>query len=112
MISHPQNIVRGVYNYIYVFKDCKMHVVVLGNGPHVISLPTNWGPDHAYLKRRIQFQEARLSKMLQTISISLRKRKNSGEIIYYLDTMPVYINSAGSAKLTEGVMLPFPYEKQ
>ncbi len=90
-----------------------MHVVVLGNGAHVIKIPIAWGADNVYLKERMQNQNSHLFQMLKTINKSLTKRKNSGEVIYYLDTMPVYINSAGSISLTNGLIYPtLTYEKQ
>ena len=90
-----------------------MHVVVLGNGAHVIKIPIAWGADNVNLKQRMQNQESRLFHMLKTINKLLTKRKNSGEVIYYLDTMPVYINSAGTIMLTNGLMYPtLTYEQQ
>ncbi len=89
-----------------------MHIVLVGNAPHVIKIPILWGTNNSLLNERIQSQESGLFHVLKGARKSLTKRKGSGDVIYYLDTMPVYINSSGSVTLTKGVMRPLPYGNQ
>ncbi len=89
-----------------------MQMVLFGNAPHIISLPKTWGPNNIWLNNKMQSQKSRLYHMLETMNKSLTNRENFGDIIYYLDTMPVYINTSGSFRLTKGVMYPFPFEEQ
>ena len=93
-------------------QDRKIHVVLLGNAPHIIRLPTVWGTNNINLTRKIQLHESHLFGILKALNDSFTKRKNPGKIIYHLDTMPVYSKFSGSLLLTRGVMHPFSYDQQ
>ncbi len=89
-----------------------MHVILFGNAPHVIKLPSVWGADNVRLNRAMQYQKSLLFRMLKNINGTLTGREIPGDVIYYLDTMPVYINSSVSMQLNKGKKRFLPYQKQ
>lgn len=92
----------------------RMHIVLVGNAPHVIRLPVVWARGNTDLFRRtaLRLQESHLKSALKKITAVMERRKEKGLLIYFLDTLPVYVNAAGSRELTNGVMHPLSPKNQ
>ena len=98
---------------LFVFQGKKTHIIIVSNGPHIISLPVAWWKNETnFILNQTDTHISRLENALHNIVAFAKKRHSGKSIYFFMDTLPLYVDHAGSQALTGGKMFHFSLQQQ